>query len=184
MIRPPLPSEVFLRHQTDKCIGTTAGGHNYGPFLDDRLSHYRWCGAVLEIGILEGKSLRAFAEFCPDADVVGIDVVKGRLVNEGRIKSLCIDASCPHEMGLFTGEYAGHFSVCVDDGSHRLADQLLAASCFKKLLRPGGLAWIEDIASADYAPMFEEIGYKVVEFDTSRRRDDRIAFYIKSEDCL
>lgn len=180
MIRPPLPSEVLSRYRTDKATGVAAGGHSYGLDLYDRLlPPRRWCSAVLEIGIAGGESLRAWREFFPEAQVIGIDCDRNRLVFEKRIASMCIDCSQPELMHQFAAEYQDYFGVVIEDGSHRLEDQLLAVRTLKRCLRPNGVLVIEDISSADYRPHFEAEGCVVEEWETDKRSDNRVAYYIK-----
>lgn len=180
MTRPPLPSEVLSRYKTDKATGVAGGGHSYGLFYNAHLTRLRWADAVLEVGIAQGESLRAWAEYFPKATVIGLDNVSGRLVNDGRIKSLLLDCSDPYALTLFADEYRGRFSLVVDDGSHRLADQLLAARVLKRAVKAGGLLVIEDIESAEYADLFRDEGFALWEGDR-RRHDDRIAYWYKPE---
>lgn len=179
MIRSSLPSEVFSRYKTDKNSGIANGGHSYADnFYDFYLPRFRWCSAVLEIGIAGGESLRAFAEYFSDATIVGLDVVKGRLVNEGRIRSLLVDCSDPHQLSLFAEEYTNHFSFICDDGSHLLADQLLGCRTLKKCLRKGGMYVVEDVNNSQYSGLFANEGFTTVEWDCDRRFDNRICYYL------
>jgi cephalosporin hydroxylase len=179
MIRGPLPSEVLARYRSDKDSGPPQG-HSYGKrFYDHFLTRYRWSSAVLEVGIAQGESLKAWADFFPDAQIVGIDCDRSRLVNDGRIKSFCIDASDERQLSLFAQEYADTFSVVIDDGSHRIQDQLLAVRVLKRCLKPGGLLVVEDVVSDAHNHQFAELGCRVESWDTHLRRDNRIAYFLK-----
>jgi hypothetical protein len=41
------------------------------------------------------------------------------------------------------------FDVLIDDGSHRLADQLSTFQIFKNRIKPGGIYIIEDVVELD-----------------------------------
>lgn len=180
MVRPPLPSEVLSRYQTDKHRGTQNRGHNYGTLVYDKLlPARRWTPAVLEIGIDKGESLRAWREYFPEAQIIGIDCDRNRLVFEKRIASMCIDCSKPEVMHQFAAEYCNYFGVVIDDGSHLIEDQLLAVRCLKRCLRPNGVLVIEDISREEYKPLFEAEGCVVLESDIEHRFDNRIAYYSK-----
>lgn len=178
MIRPPLPSEVLSRYQTDKNSGTHCG-HSYGKLYDRLLPARRWSTAVLEIGIDKGESLRAWREFFPEAQVIGVDCDRSRLVFEKRIVSMCIDCSKPELMYQFAAEYQNYFGVVIEDGSHRLEDQLLAVRTLKRCLRPNGVLVIEDIQRAEYRPHFEAEGCVVEEWEIEHRYDNRVAYFTK-----
>lgn len=179
MIRPPLPSEILSRYSTDKNRGTQNSGHSYGQWYDKLLPARRWSKAVLEIGIDKGESLRAWREYFPEAQVIGIDCDPTKLVFEKRIASMCIDCSKPELMHQFAAEYQSYFGVVIEDGSHLIEDQLLAVRTLKRCLRPNGVLVIEDIARAEYKPLFEAEGCVVLESEIEHRFDNRIAYYVK-----
>lgn len=178
MIRPPKPSEILNRWNTDKNTGIDNGGHNYGTmFYDHILTHYRWCSAVLEIGVLRGESLRAWAEFFPDANVVGLDINSEYLFNEGRINCFQVDCSDETHLNFFASDHQETFSVIIDDGSHKKRHQLTAFSYLKKCMKAGGIYIIEDVGPfIDYSD-FIELGFKLESWNTNLRPDNRIAYY-------
>jgi len=180
VIRPPLPSEVLSRYATDKNRGVHNNGHNYGTLVYDLLlPPRRWSKAVLEIGIDGGESLRAWREYFPEAQVIGVDLNPDRLIFEKRIASMCMDCSRSDLMSQFAAEYTNYFGVIIEDGSHRIADQLLAVRTLKQCLRPNGVLVIEDIFLKQHAALFEAEGCVVLESENDIRPDNRIAYYIK-----
>ena len=181
MIRSSLPSEILSRYPSDKTTGTSNGGHNYSDFYDRYLPPYRWCEAVLELGILGGASLRAWSDYFPDAAVHALDICDGRLINEGRIRSFKVDCSSEDELTFFALDKAGLYSVIIDDASHRIEDQLLTVKCLRKCLRSGGIMVIEDVSSVANAEALVAVGMTVVEFDVANRFDDRIAYFLNVE---
>jgi cyclopropane fatty-acyl-phospholipid synthase-like methyltransferase len=179
MIRSSYPSEILNRYNTDKSIGTPIG-HSYGRnFYDYFLPHYRWCNRVLEVGILNGESLRAWAEYFPDATIVGLDIEKKYLIQEKRIESYLVDAGNLKDFEDFAKYYSNEFSVAIDDGSHMLEHQLIFITVMQKYLKRGGILIVEDISTEENAARIEALGCKIEEYNTSVRSDDRIAYWIK-----
>jgi len=95
---------------------------------------------MLEIGIANGASLRAWRSMWPGAYIYGLDLDTSRLpfkpddhmeVLEGDATSRIFDI---HDLDLI-----------VDDGSHLIEDQLMARALLWKSLLPGGTYVIEDV---------------------------------------
>ena len=144
-------SEILQRHQSDKVTH-----HSYGPLYDTLLSPYRESAKnVLELGILEGCSLRAWREFFPNATIRGVDNESGRLVHdEPRIISYHMDTK-DRDRFIATCADFPLFDVIVDDASHTIMEQVWAACCLWGRLEPGGIYIIEDILYPQYLPLFQ-----------------------------
>lgn len=149
--------ELAKTHQTDKggwhtwyggVQGTTC--HNYTPtyhalFADRRAEVKR----VLEIGVNSGASLRMWADYFPNAEVIGLDIRRDCLFNEGRIRCLEANQASPaslHDAVEILGLGPGEFDLIVDDGSHELDHQLISAQTLLPYVKLGGYYIIEDIA--------------------------------------
>lgn len=179
MIAPPKPSEVLLRHDTDKAIGVPQG-HSYGRDLYDKiLPTRRWCKAVLEIGAGTGGSLRAWKEYCPEAVIVCLEIDRNRLVFEHRIFSIRMDVSDPVRLEQFACEYRDYFTVIIDDGDHKIDHQLLTLRTLKKCLTSNGVYVVEDIEKTEYADQFRAEGCEVHEWQIEQRFDNRVAVYTR-----
>lgn len=65
-------------HDTDK---NHEGGHSYGPFYEQLFNEYDRQDklTILELGVQNGGSLRAWKEYFPNADVYGVDIAHSRL---------------------------------------------------------------------------------------------------------
>lgn len=144
-------SALLEQHQSDK-----ATHHSYGPLYDTLLTPYRERAKnVLELGILEGCSLRAWREFFPNATIHGVDNEIGRLIhNEPRIISHHIDTKDRDHFIEVCGALP-IFDVIVDDASHTIMEQVWAACCLWGRLAPGGIYIIEDILYPQYLPLFQ-----------------------------
>jgi hypothetical protein len=121
--------------------------HEYSPIFYDLTKDWAsetW--AVLEIGVAEGRSLRTWAEWFPNAQIDGFDVdPKSLRIKENRIRTYYCDQSNPGSI-----ETACHSAGCksydyiIDDGSHIREHQILTASLLLDHLKPHGIYFIED----------------------------------------
>jgi trans-aconitate methyltransferase len=150
--RPTL-DVLGLRHGTDKA----SGHHDYLAFYERFLrpirdAHMR----VLEIGVREGASLRMWADYFPNATIVGIDIdPECRRHAGGRISVEVMDQSDLPALAALARGY-GPFGLIVDDGSHIWEHQITALRHLYPHLQPGGCYILEDLDTSygDYEPMF------------------------------
>ncbi len=121
--------------------------HNYTPSYyslfqgrEDKVQN------VLEIGINYGCSLRMWAEFFPNARVIGLDCNAATMINEDRIQSFVADQYNEDSLksALAMANFP-RFDLIVDDGSHEPAHQLFSAGVLLPYLAKGGLYIIEDL---------------------------------------
>lgn len=135
--------EIGLRLNADK----SSIFHNYLGFYEKNLPKRDFNGRILEIGVMDGLSMRMWREYYPHAEIVGIDIYnKDHLYNE--------PWDVPKTVTLVEGdatkkadvEPLGMFDIILDDGSHYMKDQ---QDSFKLLyptqLNPSGLYIIEDL---------------------------------------
>lgn len=128
--------ELGLQHGTDK-----ATYHGYCDFYEEHLPPE--IDRLLEIGVMDGASLRMWRDFYPDAQIIGVDIerrqpVEGCTVIRG-------DAT---RRPFLHSVYAkvGPFDVIVDDGSHLTSHQQATFSMlYGPALKDGGLYIIEDL---------------------------------------
>ena len=139
-----LLQQIGMKYETDK-----ATAHHYCDFYERELTNFRPL-KILEIGVLNGASLRMWHEFYPGAIVIGIDFEKCAPVDGCVV--LHADAT-----DLFYLEvlFANHqFDLIIDDGSHFTKDQQIAFHyLFNQKLRPGGYYIMEDVHTS-FIPAF------------------------------
>jgi len=111
--------EIFEKFDTDK----NSKGHNYGPYYAKHLPENP--KKILEIGVKDGASIRAWREIYPDAKIYGADLFQ--------------ETTYPFMedwVQWFKGNQADHrlladlrshgpFDIIIDDGSHNWRDQLM-----------------------------------------------------------
>jgi predicted O-methyltransferase YrrM len=102
---------------------------------------------LLEVGVGMGCSLAAWADYFPNAQIIGVDtfarVSRWRLPIMGhpRVKAYKHDSTkeTPPEV------VAGSVDIIIDDGDHEPASQLATFERYFPLLKSGGLYFIEDV---------------------------------------
>lgn len=121
--------------------------HSYiSEYYNETLKPYRdTAEKVLEIGVLNGDSMRLWKKYFTKAEIVGIDITQQK--PEDGITYIHADAYNADTLSLFSEE----FDVIIDDGPHTLESQFYFISHWYNKLKPGGLLIIEDVQSPDDA---------------------------------
>jgi hypothetical protein len=136
------------------------GRHRYGQHYQRHLEKFRGRRfTMLEIGIggyqhqgKGGASLRAWQDFFPQAQIIGLDIEDKSFVDGGRIRSYQGSQADPELLRRISRE-AGPFLLIVDDGSHRPEHVRASFEVLFPLLVDGGIYVIEDTQTS-YWPEF------------------------------
>jgi 23S rRNA U2552 (ribose-2'-O)-methylase RlmE/FtsJ len=142
-------NEIYKKYQSPEGHGDKGTAHSYIPEYERLLSPYRYKSTVLEIGLFMGESLRMWEEYFIDSKVIGVDVSDAhlkKLINEEEHNILIGDATDEEILNTINEKY---FDVIIDDGSHRLSDQLKTFDIFKNKMNKGGIFIIEDVVNID-----------------------------------
>lgn len=158
----------------------------YEPLFEGRRLDVK---SVLEVGVRFGGSLRAWAEYFPNAEIWGIDNgAEGGKVNwcDGRISCCYADEQKPETVQRFlTGEFfeedwpnynhSGKWDLVIDDGSH---DPYVQAAMFAMAwpyVEPGGVFVCEDVEDISFAKKMADLfGGEVKDLRHVRGRHDSI----------
>ena len=151
-------SGLFDQYGSDK--GAELGYSSlYGPLLL-RAQAVR---SILEIGMgtthtdaishmgqnhKTGGSLRAFRDFCPEAEIFGADIDRRILFQEARIQTFFVDQTNPQAFFQLAGQIPKSFNLIIDDGLHSPEANLQTLRFALPRLASGGWAVIEDISPA------------------------------------
>ncbi|MFA5423982.1 MAG: class I SAM-dependent methyltransferase [Phycisphaerae bacterium] len=104
---------IFERHDTDK-----VNNGNYQDGYEASFSSIRHDVKLLfEIGVNRGGSVRAFAEYFPNAVIVGLEIASKYRFDDERIKIEIGDATKPDFINALVEKY-GRPDIVIDDGSH------------------------------------------------------------------
>lgn len=123
--------------------------HNYTPIYNALFTdHALRVRSLLEIGVSEGKSIRMWREFFPNAKIYGWDNRIERF--EGPVPDKVflshVDQSNPDSLyeALHTLGLNPQFDIIIDDGSHIYEHQVTTIGVLLPFLNRNGLYIIED----------------------------------------
>ena len=142
---------IALKYGTDK----SSEYHNYCnkyekyfPFnRNDKIK-------ILEIGVLNGKSLKTWKDFYYNSEVIGIDIDEKCLqYNEPRIQIEIGSQNDPDFLNTIKQKH-GEFDLIIDDGSHMNSDVIFSFEQLFGSVKSGGLYVVEDTVTS----YWEEFG--------------------------
>jgi hypothetical protein len=105
---------------------------------------------VVEIGVAAGGSLQMWLDyFGPGCHLYGIDIAPGCKMHERESVRICIgDQADPRFWTWFLREVP-HIDILIDDGGHRLHQQVATFEAVYPHIRPGGVYLCEDVHGTD-----------------------------------
>ncbi len=153
--------EIAKLRETDKGGGHLRYGggdsdtcHNYTPYYHHIFADIREdVRTVLEIGVNRGCSLKMWADYFPNAQIVGIDSDAACMqhgshylpvMRDPRITTVIADQNNADDLRRALGDRRA-FDVIIDDGSHERPHQLVSLQTLLPYLRPGGTYVVEDL---------------------------------------
>ena len=135
--------EIMMRHGTD-----TATWHRYAPVYDSLFPDRASVLAVMEIGVAEGASIRAWHEIFPNALIVGFDHGPSPTCPRGERLEIH-QGSQRDRRAILNAAGERDFDLIIDDASHILADQLCCLFWLWPLLKSGGYYVVEEFDIQD-----------------------------------
>lgn len=136
-------NDIGLKYDADK----SSRFHHYLDFYQKQLPDREFSGRLLEIGVMDGYSMKMWREYYPNAEIVGIDIKDMSFMHNtdwqvpDSVQLIQIDGTDPKQTGPL-----GMFDIIIDDGSHYMSHQ---QKSFKHLyynqLNKGGVYIIEDL---------------------------------------
>ncbi|SIQ61615.1 MULTISPECIES: class I SAM-dependent methyltransferase [Acidiphilium] len=144
-------NEIGLKNGTDK----SSSYHNYLNFYEQYFSKIRSRKLnILEIGVLDGASLRTWEEYFSNSTIVGADIVPSAKFHEaGRIKIELLDQSNIEELTRLAVKY-GPFDLIIEDGSHMWEHQITSLRTLFPFLKSSGIYIVEDLQT-NYGDMYK-----------------------------
>lgn len=140
--------DLFDKHGSDK-----SRTHGYHAAYELLCGQWReQATAVLEIGVDQGASLRAWREYFPNALLVCVDSNPRcrTKVPDGSV-FYCCDQADGEKVAAIAAEHKA-FDLVVDDGSHRPAAQVAAFRTLWPHVKSGGVYAIEDVHVVAQSP--------------------------------
>lgn len=153
--------------------------HNYLDFYQEQLPDRDFAGRLLEIGVMDGLSMKMWREYYPKAEIVGIDIKDMDHMHNNdwqvpdSVKLIKCDGTDPEQV-----KKLGNFDIILDDGSHYWLEQQKSFEIlYYNQLNAGGTYIIEDlwtshidyyanakINTLDYLKKLEKKGMKMTYF--------------------
>lgn len=155
---------MFNHYRSDK-----AKVHNYHLIYGPMLGHPENVNRILEIGLgtnnddvvstmgslgAPGASLRAFRDYCLNAEIFGADIDTRILFQEDRISTYHVDQLSPASLADLGQKLPNEFDLIIDDGLHSPDANINTLSFATRLIRKGGWIVIEDIC-LDAVPVWQ-----------------------------
>ena len=168
-------NDIGVKHNADK----SSRFHHYLDFYQKQLPDRKFTGRLLEIGVMDGLSMKMWREYYPNAEIIGIDIKDMSYMHNS-------DWQVPESVTLLTldGTKAkdmkplGMFDIIIDDGSHYWKDQQKSFELlYYSQLNKGGVYILEDLWTShinfyanakvntiDYLKALEKKGMKMTHF--------------------
>jgi len=103
--------------------------------------------AILEVGCWKGGFLRALKEYFPNADIYGIDITPPK-ISEKRITTIYGDQDNREQLERIARNLP-LFDFIIEDGGHKIQQQINTFEVFFPKLISGGYYFIEDVIGGD-----------------------------------
>lgn len=140
--------EIGLKYGTDK------SGHSYKgiSYLDIYHKHFEKnrldVRTFVEIGILNGSSLKMWKEYFPNATIYGIDIdPRCKSFEDDRVKIIIGDQNDDDFLNRIKVEIPS-IDILLDDGSHITDHQIKTFSYLYNSIKEGGFYVIEDLRNS------------------------------------
>jgi len=130
-------SIIYSRFSAKDGGGDKGTAHSYIEIYEKEMTKTDGI-SLLEIGVWQGHSIKMWQEYFTDSEVIGVDVVKNKLIFN--VPVLLADATQP--IPQLEGKT---FDYIIDDGSHLLHDQIASFDLLWGKVKEGGKYFIEDI---------------------------------------
>jgi SAM-dependent methyltransferase len=137
--------EIGLKFSTDKSSLYHDYLKKYEKYLPfDRRDKIR----ILEIGVFNGASLKTWAEYFYNSQVIGLDINQEcKALEEGPINIEIGSQSDVNFINWIFEKYK-NFDLVIDDGSHLNEDVIFSFSKIFPRLNPGGIYIVEDTCTS------------------------------------
>lgn len=130
---------LMIKYESDKGCNKNNYCRYYHEIFKNNAESY---SKVLEIGVQNGYSIKAWEDYFVNSEIHGIDILEScKQFESERIKIHIGDQSDP----IFLNSIGTNFDVIVDDGSHKTSDVIASFKELWKHIKPGGYYIVEDL---------------------------------------
>jgi len=176
--------EIYPNFQDADGWGDKGTAHSYIDVYAEHLTK-RFGINFLEIGVQRGHSIAMWQDYFVESQVHGIDVTLSNIIFDNLENVSVCDATAQEQVdSCFKGK---SFDYIIDDGSHRVADQIKSLEILYCYLKDLGQYFIEDvdgdsslISIQNYLQQ-NNMSYKVYDLRSIKNRYDDILIVITKE---
>jgi hypothetical protein len=130
---------LFFQHKQNIKLVLECGIGSKNTNILSNMSYSKYC--------IPGGSLRAWRDYFPNADIIGIDIDQDVLFTEDRIKTYMCDQTSPPCINNFIQQanlQPNTVDIIIDDGLHEFNANITLFENTKHLLKVNGMYIIED----------------------------------------
>ena len=136
---------IFIKYGTDK----SSLFHNYSEAYSIIFEKYRYEKLkVLEIGVLDGNSVKSWEEYFTNSLIIGLDIEPQCKQYESDRISIEIGSQTDVEFLKSISKKYNGFDIVIDDGGHTWHQQKKTFKVLFEELNPGGIYVIEDLSTS------------------------------------
>jgi hypothetical protein len=123
----------------------SSAGHGFTKIYERYLADRRRSAVtVLEIGVWRGASLRMWRDYFPRGRIFGIDISPVTAAQAGDRVEVFVGDQSDSELLARVVEKTGPLDLVIDDGAHRVEQQVPTLAFLWPHVKPGGLYVVED----------------------------------------
>jgi 2-polyprenyl-3-methyl-5-hydroxy-6-metoxy-1,4-benzoquinol methylase len=159
--------------------------HSYiDHFYNETFSGLSNVSNILEIGVCGGGGIMLWKDHFKEALIDCIDIDDySSYVNHERINFIQSDAYC---LQTFWEVSSKSYDIIIDDGPHTLSSQIFFLQNYLNLVKPGGLAIIEDIQSDTWFSTLSKnvpagYTYSIIDLRPIKGRYDDMIFFLRKD---
>jgi len=149
--------ELGFLHSTDKVGVHTFNGRNFLDVYERHFYHLKDASTtIMELGILNGSSLKVWRDYFTNGRVVGVDIDPSRKIHESERTKVYIGSQDSTTLAdQIKLDYPEGFDIIIDDASHINDLTLRSFDLYFPSVKPGGYYVIED-THCTYGESFQQ----------------------------
>jgi hypothetical protein len=119
--------------------------HGYIPVYEKYFEQFKNVKNILEIGVLQGESLKYFNDYFPNATIYGIDIEDKKHFENDKIKTFICNQESRDDLNYLMSMLNIKFEIILDDGGHTMKQQQTSFGVLFNHLINSGIYILEDL---------------------------------------
>lgn len=166
-------TEIAIKYGNDRHPWSK---HSYTPYYYKLFQNrQKSIKKILEIGVGEGKGLRMWQDFFPNAKIYGAEIDPARIFKQGHIEVIYCDQTKDDDLMALLKKTGTDIDFVVEDASHKPADQVFTCLTLMPHLAKEIIYIIEDVADLSICEKLLSYNLLIPKLERRRQRyDDRL----------